>query len=431
MVIDPARRRHLPRSAPTPIWTLCLINRKFPLLAMLALVLVGMLTTTWGAHLIGQHAWSVPHDLWRTLVAADRVRQLDLGGLYTPPTQLVTFPGAALILVPIVAVIDGTGGNLAFQTAQNPEPAAWLLAGPYEIALSGVALFAADAIAERWGADGRARALLAGAGAVALWNVAVRFGHPEDAVAVGLLLYGILALSNDRVTKSAWLIGAGVAAQPLILLGWLVVLAVLPARKMPGFLVRTAIPGVVVLGAAALANWGATSRAVTSQPNWPTSHSNHSTPWTWLAPDVGGGAVSAGPGRIVAILLALVCAVVLERRWRGQRNCSIWTEGALQQVLWCVALALALRCVFESVMVSYYLWPVLAVALVASSIRWSRLVAGSVTASGLTFLAQAAWHGPWLWWGAMVAGLGLMMALARQPGMNETQRPVSSRSRRR
>ena len=54
---------------------------------------------------------------------------------------------------------------------------------------------AADAIAERLGADRAKRAVLALASAVALWSVSVRWGHPEDAVAVGLLLYAILALS--------------------------------------------------------------------------------------------------------------------------------------------------------------------------------------------------------------------------------------------
>lgn len=392
------------------------VDRVFPLLAMVTLVIVGMLTTTWGAHLIGQQAWSLPHDLWRTLVAADRVRRLDLGGLYTPPTQLIAFPGAALILVPIVALIHGAGGNLAFQTAQNPEPAAWLLAGPYEIAVSAVALFAADAIARRRDADSRTRALLAVAGAVALWNVCVRFGHPEDAVAVALLLYGTLALSEARITRSGWLIGVGVAVQPLILLGLPVVLAALPVRKMVAFLVRAALPGVIALGAAALANSRATVEAVTRQPNWPTSHSNHSTPWTSFAPEVGGGAVSAGPGRIVAILLALTCAVAVRRRRRVEGNPETWTADALQRVFWWVSVALGLRCVFESVMVSFYLWPALAVALVAASISWPRLVAGSAVVSGLTFLAQASWHGPWLWWGCMVAGLGLVLAIARQPG---------------
>ena len=52
-------------------------------------------------------------------------------------------------------------------------------------------------------------------------------------------------------------------------------------------------------------------------------------------------------------------------------------------------MTLALRTVFEPVMVSYYVWPPLAVALVAASRNWIRLLAASTTAIVLTFLAHA------------------------------------------
>ncbi|MET3805967.1 hypothetical protein ABIB25_002975 [Nakamurella sp. UYEF19] len=394
-------------------------NRLSPLVATAVLIVFGMVTSTWGAHLIGQAGWALPHDLWRTLVAADRLRHLELGGLYTQPTALVTFPGAALILVPVVAVIDAAGLGLAFQTAQNPFPSAWLVAGPYQIAISGSALFAADAIAERLGADRRSRAVLAAAGVVALWNVSVRFGHPEDAVALAFLLYAILAMANARPARAAWLVGVAVAVQPLVLLGLPIVLAALPAgrgvRRIVGFLVRAAVPGVGLLGAAALANWEATVRAVAHQPNFPTSSSNHSTPWTLLAPEMGGGAVSAGPGRILAILLACGLGVVIGRRWRGigQSRSGRWRPARLAEVLWWVALALAGRCLFESVMVSFYTWPVLAVALVAAARWWGGLLVTAVLTGVVTVVSQASWPGPWLWWTVMVFGLGLTLFAAR------------------
>src|SRR5712691_3522976 len=86
-------------SAPTP-W---LARRLFPLLATVVLIVIGMVSTIWrGAHLTGNHAWPLPDDLWGTLVAARRLLHLDWSGLYTQPTGLVGFPGAALILVPVV-----------------------------------------------------------------------------------------------------------------------------------------------------------------------------------------------------------------------------------------------------------------------------------------------------------------------------------------
>jgi hypothetical protein len=370
-----------------------------------------MITTTWGPLLVGRHAWGLPDDLWGTLVAAQRLIHLDLGGLYTQPTALITLPGAAVILVPVVAVIEAAGLSLQVQSVHNPEPAAWLLAGPYEIALSAVALFAADAIAEHLGVSRWKRAVLALAGAVALWNVSVRWGHPEDAVAVGLLLFAILALARGGRRRAAWLVGAAVAIQPLVLLALPIVLALVPARRLAGFLVRAAIPAALVLGAAAAANWNDTVKAVTRQPNWPAI--DHPTPWISLAPRMSGGAVAAGTGRVLAIVVACGCAVVLWRRWRAARNRGEWSAGTLAEVVWWVAAALALRSVFESVMVAFYLWPVLAIALIAASRSWPRLAATAVVTTTLTFVSQATWRGPWIWWAPMVAGLGLTLFLAR------------------
>ncbi len=388
-----------------------LIRRAFPVLAATVLIAVGMLSTTWWEpDIVGKSAWQLPHDLWGTLAAAQRLAHLDLSGLYTPPTSLIAFPGAALILVPVVAVINAAGLGLAVPGVHNADPGAWLLAGPYEIAISAVALFAADSIAERLGAARLQRAVLAAAEAVALWSVSVRWGHPEDAMAVGLLLFGILALSDSRAGRSAWLIGAAIAVQPLVLLALPVLLAVIRPRQLPGFLARAAVPAALLLAAAAAANWNATVKAVTSQPNWPSL--DHPTPWTSLAPHLSHGAVATGPARTAVILLACGCALVVRRRWRTRWQPGAWSPAALQELLWWVAVALALRCVFEPVMVAYYLWPVLAVALITASGRWLRLAGAAAVAGAVTFASQQSWPGPWIWWGAMVAGLALILFLA-------------------
>ena len=98
-------------------------RRLFPLIATVALVVIGMLSTTWwGPAMAGRTAWALPDDLWGTLAAADRLLHLHLGGLYTQPTGLITLPGAAIILVPVVAVADAVGIPLAVQSAHNPQP---------------------------------------------------------------------------------------------------------------------------------------------------------------------------------------------------------------------------------------------------------------------------------------------------------------------
>ena len=396
-------------SAAGPVPAPWLIRRLFPLLAAVGLIVAGMTSTTWwGPGLAGVSDWALPYDLWGTLIAAQRLVHLDLGGLYTQPTALITFPGAAVILVPVVALIDAAGVSLQIPGPHNTQPAAWLLAGPYQIAVSAVALFAADALAEHLGVTRLKRAYLAAAGAVVLWNVSVRWGHPEDAVAVGLLLYGILALSRSGNTaRSAWLIGAAVAVQPLVLLALPFVLVVIEPRRLAGFLARAAAPAAVLLGAAAAANWTATVNAVTSQPNSPTV--DHPTPWTSLAPHLSNGLVATGPARMMVVLIACGCALVVGRRWRSARGSARWSPEILWELLWWVALALALRSVLEPVMVAFYLWPPLAVALIPASRNWWRLLPASLVAGTITFVSQATWRGPWGWWGLMVAGLGLTL----------------------
>jgi hypothetical protein len=389
-------------------------RRLFPLVATAGLILVGIsITIWWGPGVLGLRAWALPHDLWGTLIAASRLLHGDLGGLYTAPTGLITLPGGAIILVPVVAVIQAAGVSLQVQSAHNPQPTAWLLAGPYMTAISGVALFAADTIAEHLGVIRRRRALLAAGGVAILWSVSVRWGHPEDAVAVGLLLYAVLALAKGKPNRSAWLMGAAIAVQPLVLLALPVLLAVIRPRRVAAFLAGAAVPGVVLLGAAALANWSATFAAVAKQPNWPTI--NHPTLWLPLATPLGNGAVAAGPVRLIAVVVACGCAVAAARQCRAARQLERWDSLTLLQVLWWVAVALALRSLFEPVMVAFYIWPVLAVALITATTSWTRLAWTTVLAIGLTFFAQGTWRSPWTWWLPIVAGLGITLALARVP----------------
>ena len=399
---------HARKTSPWPV------RRAFPLIAVVVMICIGMAGTIWGPVYYHEQAWAVPDDLWATLVAAQRLLHLDLAGLYTAPTNLVSFPGAAVILAPVAAIMDAAG--IPIQAGrQGVHPVGWLVAGPLETILSAVALFAADALAERMGVNRLKRFVLAAAGATALWNVSVRWGHPEDAVAVGLLLYAVLAVSNDRLSRAAWLAGAAVAVQPLVLLAFpLLAIAAVEPKRLPGFVARAATPPVATLAIAAAANWTATIHAVTNQPNAPTV--DHPTPWiyvTLLAPHMSGGSVAAGPARALAVVVACGCGIFTWRRWQRARLAGAWSPEDLAGLLWWIAVTLALRTVFEPVMVSYYVWPPLAVALVAASRDWIRLLPASVTAIVLTFLSQGSWRNPWIWWTPIVAVLALTLAVSR------------------
>jgi hypothetical protein len=418
-------------------------RRAVPLIASLGLIVVGMYTTTWGPALIGRTEWALPYDLWGTLIATTRLAHGNIGGLYASPTGLISLPGAAVILLPAAAVISALGLSLDIPGPHNLHPGVWLVAGPYQIALCCVTLFAADALAERLGVRVGKRGLLAVASAGVLWSVSARWGHPEDAVAVGLLLYAILAQANGRPVRAGWLAGAAVCVQPLVLLALPVMLAVLPWRRMVPFLVRAALPSVVLLGATAIANWHDTYRSVTSQPNSPVI--NHPTAWTSLAPQMTGQNVAAGPFRLATIVLACLCALAVRRYWQARAareadgdavaegapwsadpwsaapwSAAPWSAPLLTDLLWWVAVTLALRSFFEPVMVSYYPWPPMAVALIAAAtLGWRRLFAAGLVAGGLTAAAQGPSHAVWIWWVPLVAGLVVLLALS-WPGRGMT-----------
>jgi len=146
-------------------------RRIFPLLASLGLLLVGMFTTTLGPTWTGKAEWALPYDLWGTLIATVRLVHGNVGGLYTQPTGLVSLPGAAIILLPCAAVIAAAGLSLQIPGPHNLHPPVWLLAGPYEIALCCVTLFAADALAEQLGVTKWKRGLLSAASASAANSV--------------------------------------------------------------------------------------------------------------------------------------------------------------------------------------------------------------------------------------------------------------------
>jgi hypothetical protein len=409
-------------------------RRWVPLLGSVVFVLIGMLTTAWGpTHILGRPEWALPYDLWGTLIATVRLAHGNIGGVYAPGTGLISLPGAAVILLPCAAVISALGLSLQIPGPQNLHPAVWLLAGPYEMALSCVTLFAVDALAERLGVGRWKRALLTAISLGILWSPAARWGHPEDTFAVGLLLYAVLAQSNDRVVLAGWLTGCAVCVQPLVLLALPVQLALLPWRRMVPFLVRAAVPSAVLVAAAAIANWHDTYTSVTSQPDSPVI--NHPTIWTSLAPQLANQNVAAGPFRLATVVLACLCALVIRRRWQArlteQQNYEIsetsdtadrpgspgWPTALLADVLWWVAFTLALRSFFEPVMVSYYPWPPMAVALIpAATLGWRRLIAVGAVAGGLTAAAQGPSHAIWIWWVPIVAGLAVLLALSRPWG---------------
>ncbi len=388
---------------PRPVVSVSRLHRRVgPLAVTVAFVVTGMAYSLFWAPVV-RHVpyWIEPGDIWATFRGAHYVGWGDLGGIYGSGAGLVTFPGILLALAPVAMLSGGLGLSESFPKYLT-HPTAWLVLGPYEMILSALALFAGDAVAERLGVSPGRRVIVCVAGAALLWNVSVMWGHPEDAVAVGFALYALVFALDGRWTGAGWLFGAALAAQPLVLLMFPVVLALGGRRHAVGFTARSLLPGLALVLTPLLSQFHATTHALLDQPNYPGI--DHATPWTALAPVLGGRGhtltVAAGPGRVVALILA--CGLGWwARRWRHEP----------QLIVWAVALALALRCLTESVMVDFYVWPALAVGLVAVAGlgRW-RLGVAVVVAIFTSTAAQ--WHLGWLpWWSIVTAGIVVVMAV--------------------
>lgn len=352
--------------------------------------------------------WNTPGDIWLTFQVAGRVVHGHVGTIYVrDPDNFLTFPGIIFVLSPMAALTSAL--HLTADVAPNhivAQPSAWLLLAPYILLLSTVPLLACDALAERLGVAVPRRLLLGAGGVVALWGVTVVWGHPEDAMAVGFSLYALLFVIDKRWHGAAWLFGVAVALQPLVLVTLPLVLVLATWNEAPGLLVRAAVPSVAVLAGPLVANFHLTAKTLFQQPGYPNA--DHATPWTALAPHLFGkglgSAVAAGPGRLVLIIVA--CGVAWwAKRWRDRP----------EMLIWAFALFLALRPLTESVMLPYYLYPALAVGMLAASraASWRFLLAIALSAF-VTVSSQ--WRLGWAsWWFLNLSAMVAVVALGANP----------------
>ena len=273
--------------------------------------------------------------------------------------------------------------------------------GPYALLVACVILFACDAMAERLGVTAWRRAVLSVVEGVLLWNVVVLWGHPEDAVAVALALYAVLSAFDGRWARVGWLLGAAFAVQALVVVIFPLLLFMGGRRQVRGLVVRGVVPAAAVTLPPLIANFHRTVHAVVTQPMLPFF--NHQTPWTSLAPTLGGAGptamVGSGPMRVVALALAVGLG------WWARR----WWEKP-EMIGWTVALALALRCYTESVMTSYYVWPALAVGVVIAA-RRNEWCFGLAAVAAVVTTVTAQWNvGEYTWWATDVIGLTVVLA---------------------
>jgi len=433
-----ARRPPPRRAAPTcagsgPDPVVDRIERRWRPIAASALFLVAGLLYWFRWAPVVRHRpslWLAPGDLWVGYRASVAFVHGHFGAVYAH--DLLAMPAYLLVLAPIAAgarsqttslvkvtevgrhlvssptslVAHGTSAlNTQYQAHAGPHayyiphPQVFVLLAPVLLVLSSVVLFAADAAAERLGVAPGRRSVLALAEATLLFNVTVLWGHPEEALAIALALYATLCLVDDRLAAAGWLLGAAVAVHPLVVVLLPLFLFAAGWRRAPGMLLRSLLPGVVLLLPPLLADVHATVHALVLQPTYPNV--DFPTPLLGLAPKIGAGTVGGGPIRLVSLALA-AGAGWLAWRWRAKPELVVWS----------VALILGLRCYTETVMTAYYEWPALAVAVVVAA-RRSTASFVVATAGSVVLTITAQWRiGVYPWWSVQVIGLTAVLATA-------------------
>jgi hypothetical protein len=381
--------------------------RSAPVVATAAMFVLVMAYSLLGHPLLhlGSSRLLSPDDLWTLDNASTAVLHGHLTRVYVPNEALTSPPGILLALLPAMAVGQVLGLSPHLHASGAPQ-SMWFVLGPTAFLLGSTLLFALDAVARAWSFSPRARLALALVAALGVANVVVMWGHPEDCIALALVIWAALAVDRDgeaAVHRAAWLLGVGVVLQPLAVLGIVPVLARFGWRAGGAQWWRLALPSVVLVIFPLVAEPHETLYVLLHQP-FELAHNSY-TPLTHLAPSIGNGLNGGGPTRLVAVLLAATLAAAVCHRHHG-----------LVTVLGIVAASIFIRVLLETELNWYYLWPLLALCLLLSlrrSVARFGLCAGASVAT--MFLGNRIVHHIDAWWPALIALLCVSLLSALPP----------------
>lgn len=378
-----------------------------PLLTILV-VTTGMAYTLWWP-LVVRHSgiyWIEPGDIWFTIRSAHWIGWGGFSFIYSSNTALVTLPGFEILLTPIVMLSSKLGlSETAPGLLPVLKPTAWLLVGPLILGCTASALYAVDRLCRTLRLSVSRRLVLLIVEAAALWPTIALWGHAEDVLALAFVVFAFDRALHDHWTSSAWLMGAALCMQLFTVAAVPVFLGLAGTRRALPWLTRASVlPGAILL-AVLIPNPHATLNALFNQPNFPTT--DYPTPWVLLAPKLARHAVASGPGRVIGLVIACGIGLLATRFRRDPRT-----------LIWLMAIALGVRCLFEAVMDPYYVAPAIALVLVvAADSPWLRFGLVSVAAAGLTELTYYR-PGIWIYWSEMAAVMFMMFFFAtRRTGL--------------
>lgn len=403
----------------------------WPLTASFAILITAMASSLWWYPLMHHGSgWVVPSDIWNTYRAAQYVGWGFEGEIYKSQTFFDSFPGIAVLLAPIAKFAGAfhLSANFRFGVTR---PTTWLILGPANAILGSVLLFPLDSLARRLQIPYGRRTFLVWLEAGLIFATAVMWGHPEYTLALAFAIYGLMATFDGKWVRVGIFMGIALLFQPLTALIMPLIILYLPARRWVSTASIVALPSTLLLIPPLVKEWRATTFTLLRQPNFPSV--DHPTPWLSLAPvlqrsHVGidrvlkvvtkpngtssleyvkvhirlVAVVSAGPGRLVALLLACAIGVYVAK-----------TKPSLPMIVWWVAVCLSLRCVFECVMNPYYLLPAGAVILLlGATLSISRFIACTVTVAACTVVSYQ-FVEPWAYYASVIGLLVVALASAR------------------
>jgi hypothetical protein len=368
-----------------------------------AVIVSGMAYSLWWAPVVRHSSWYwiTPGDFWATVRTAHWIGWGSLSFVYSNPrSELITLPGFEVLFAPFVLLSSALGLTesppLFFP---NIHPHAWFLLGPISMATVAVALLATDGLARRLDVPMGGRRVLVLLEAVAMWPTLVLWGHPEDVLAVAFAVFALSMILDSRNVAAGWLLGGALAMQLFAILLVPVFVAVVGVRKGVALVARAAIFPAFLLLAVAIPDFHNASRILLQQPA--DTLMNHLTPWLALSPTIAHGYVAGGPARTTCLLVALGAGFTTRIRKPDSAG-----------VVWLMAAVMASRCVFDAVMVPYYVMPAVAMSLVVSArAGWIRLTLTTLIGAGLTVMTFTH-HGMWVYWVLMTALIGAMLASA-------------------
>ena len=376
--------------------------RSAPFIATVLFAVAGLgYALLWGS--LAHRGWHSYSDLWNDAGLALSIGHGHWAAVYAPPPQLDAPPGFEFLLAPVMVVGHalGFGSPLAESTSYK---AFGLILAPVATVMAASVLFALDAIARRWGFSEARRFALSMLAALGVVSAAVFWGHPEDCIALALVLWAALAVDRNGksgLRRAGWLLGVAIACQPLALLAAAPVVARFGWRDLHGAAWRLALPTAVVILPELIASRARTLHAVVDQPYFPPGES--STPFGHFARALGNGMYSGGTLRLVATLAAVALGYVLCRH-----------RHDLPTVLFVTSLAFTLRVVLESELLGFYFFPVVAICLLLTlrCRSWSLFAVCAVVSVVSLFLGNRRAHDLDLWWPAMMATTLAMVGLA-------------------